>query len=222
MKKIKNIIFLGVIAFVSQANCADSAVKKSAMIYNPAGKRDPFRVLAMAPVGRKVSNIYPTEKYDLDQLNLRAILRMGGKSRALIEAPDGLTFIVNEGEIVGRERATLSRVLKTEIILTQQTFNYLGSPSLVEKIISLPPENPGLILESSSEKSVEKTGASRTKSSKSKVRKPARSESSRELQQDSTGLEGAPGGVAEDVKKVLDRPAQLEKDLDEIMGNKTQ
>ena len=212
MKQKEKIIIFAFLFSVAQIGFSESTDKKGATIYNPAGKRDPFKVLSVAPVGRKVSAIYPTEKYDLDQLNLRAILRMGGRSRALIEAPDGQTFIINEGEIVGRERATLSRVLKTEIILTQQSFNYLGSPSLVERIISLPPESSGLVFETSGDDPAGKTVGKRAPSSKMKGRR------NQNRSPDSEALDSVKPGLASDVKKILDRPAQLESELDEIMG----
>ena len=208
MKRMKRTICFVFLFSVAQYGLSQPTEKKGAIIYNPAGKRDPFKVLSITPTGRKVSAIYPTEKYDLDQLNLRAILRMGGKSRALIEAPDGQTFIVNEGEIVGRERATLSRVLKTEVIVTQQSFNYLGNPSLVERIISLPPENPGLVFEASTEKKQPERGLDLQN-----TRKKNKSRGS-----ESTEGEEKKTGAAADVKKILDRPAQLESELDEIMG----
>ena len=209
MKRPERIVCFFCFFYVAQFGVSQPTEKKGAIIYNPAGKRDPFKVLSITPAGRKVSAIYPTEKYDLDQLNLRAILRMGGKSRALIEAPDGQTFIVNEGEIVGRERATLSRVLKTEIILTQQTFNYLGNPSLVERIISLPPESPGLVFETSGDE----PKAKRNPNSNSKRNSGA----SQDRSPDSETLDGVKSGLATDVKKILDRPAQLESELDDIM-----
>ncbi|NBY20875.1 hypothetical protein EBQ74_11695 [bacterium] len=212
MKQKEKIIIFAFLFSVAQIGFSESTDKKGATIYNPAGKRDPFKVLSVAPVGRKVSAIYPTEKYDLDQLNLRAILRMGGRSRALIEAPDGQTFIINEGEIVGRERATLSRVLKTEIILTQQSFNYLGSPSLVERIISLPPESSGLVFETSGDEPAGKTVGKRAPSSKMKGRR------NQNRSPDSEALDSVKPPLASDVKKILDRPAQLESELDEIMG----
>jgi hypothetical protein len=56
----------------------------------------------------------------------------------MFEDPEGQTHIIVEGQTMGRERATVSRILNSEVILTEKTFNYLGAESLYEKVISLP------------------------------------------------------------------------------------
>ena len=56
----------------------------------------------------------------------------------MFEDPDGQVHIVMEGSIIGRERATVSRILNREVIVTEKTVNYLGVQSLYERIISLP------------------------------------------------------------------------------------
>jgi hypothetical protein len=192
--KKKLIIFLGIAAL----GFGDAQEKKMVNIYNPVGKRDPFKVLSSLPLGRKIAAIYPTEKYDLDQLALKAILRIGGKSRAMVQAPDGLTFVLYEGEMVGRERATLSRILKTEIIFSQQTANYLGNQSLVERVMSLPPE--------------EILAGSETESGKI--------EKNRDVSSSKGPINNLPTSSKKIIEKVLDRPNQLEKQLEEAMGSK--
>ena len=185
---------LGILVVVQGLALADSSDKKAPSVYNPVGKRDPFKVLNSTFAGRKVSSIYPTEKYDLDQLSLKAVFRISGKSRAMVEAPDGLTFVIFEGDLVGRERATLSRILKTEIIFTQKTFNYLGNPSLVERIMSLPPDEVSIQSDLASQRNTDSAKANNITKDKD---------------------EGLINGT---IQNVLDRPKQLEKQFDEIVG----
>jgi hypothetical protein len=192
--KRKLIIFLGTAAL----GFGDTQEKKVINIYNPVGKRDPFKVLSTLPQGRKIATIYPTEKYDLDQLALKAILRVGGKSRAMVQAPDGQTYVLYEGETVGRERATLSRILKTEVIFTQQTANYLGNTSLVERVISLPAEQVLSGYESESVKD----------------------EKNRSVSGSKDPIANLPKSSKAAIEKVLDRPNQLEKQLEEAVGSK--
>ncbi len=109
-------------------------------IYSPVGKRDPFRAPSLGAIASAAASVNPVEKYSLEQLQLRAILRSDGRARAMLEDPEGRTHIVTEGDIVGRERATLSKILNTEIIVTERTFNYLGQQNLYEKVLSLPDE----------------------------------------------------------------------------------
>jgi Tfp pilus assembly protein PilP len=110
-------------------------------IYSPAGKRDPFRPPAALP-SREVSvSVNPTERYSLEQFQLRAIIKGIGKNRAMFEDPDAKAYILFEGDSLGRERATLSRILDRGVIVTERTFNYLGEESLFEKVISLPSDS---------------------------------------------------------------------------------
>jgi len=111
---------------------------ENGVIYSPVGKRDPFKAPALGILGRELASLNPLEKYGLEQLQLRGILRGSGRPRVMFEDPEGKTHIVGEGETIGRERATVSRVLNTEVIITEKTFNYLGVESLYEKVISLP------------------------------------------------------------------------------------
>ncbi len=112
---------------------------KSTTIYSPIGKRDPFKPPVFDTLGRDTASLNPLEQYSIEQLNLRGILRDStGKARAMFEDPLGNTHILVEGEIIGRERGTLSKILNTEVIVTEKTFNYLGAENLYEKVISLP------------------------------------------------------------------------------------
>jgi Tfp pilus assembly protein PilP len=107
-----------------------------AVIYSPVGKRDPFKPAIAAD--RNPASASPLEKFSIDQLQLRAILRDTSQVKALFEDPTGMAHIISEGEIIGREHGKVSRILDSSVIVTERTFNYLGAESLYEKVISLP------------------------------------------------------------------------------------
>lgn len=113
--------------------------KTESGIYNPTGKRDPFRSPSTQK-NRSPAAVSELERYSVDQYQLRAVLKGLGPARVLFEDPQGKTHILKEGDSIGRSRATVSRILKTEVILTERTFNYLGAESLTEKVLSLPDE----------------------------------------------------------------------------------
>lgn len=123
------ILFLG-----EMGSMADS----KSNIYSPTGKRDPFRVGDQMGFNRSPQSIEPLQKYSVEQFQLKAILKSGNRSQAMFEDPEGKTFILSEGEFIGREKGTISRVLSNEVIVTQRTFNFLGVESLYEKVMSLP------------------------------------------------------------------------------------
>lgn len=109
-------------------------------IYSPIGKRDPFKAPQAKAIARDLAAVNPLERFTLEQFHLKAILKGLGKNKAMFEDPEGKTHILVEGTVIGRERASVSRILNTEVILTLRTFNYLGQESISERIISLPSE----------------------------------------------------------------------------------
>ncbi len=114
--------------------------KDKLQIYSPIGKRDPFKPPATTTTGKEILSLNPLERFAVEQFQLRAILKGMGKNRAMIEDPEGRSYIIAEGDRIGKERATVSKILTNEIIVTEKTFNYLGNLSLYEKILSLPPD----------------------------------------------------------------------------------
>ncbi len=108
-------------------------------IYSPIGKRDPFKQPNQNALGRGPASLNPLDQFSIEQLSLRGILRdSSGQARAMFEDPDGKTYILHEGDTIGRERGSLSKILNSEVIVTEKTFNYLGAENLYEKVISLP------------------------------------------------------------------------------------
>jgi len=133
---MNKIIFIALWGFSALGENATQGV-----IYSPYGKRDPFKVPILRSTSKEDNDISPLEKYNLAQFQLRAILKGIGKSRALFEDPEGKTHILTEGDVLGREKARISRIVNQEVIVTEKTFDYLGRQSLLEKVLSLPKDS---------------------------------------------------------------------------------
>jgi len=131
---MKNIFSILALASLS-VSLAIGDVQPRPNIYSPAGKRDPFRAPAASTSRDIDSALSPTERFSLEQYQLRAIIKGIGKNRAMFEDPEGKSFILFEGDVIGREKATVSRVLDKGVIVTERTFNYLGEESLLEKVL---------------------------------------------------------------------------------------
>ncbi len=130
------------------AGCVSSAVsfaettitiekKKNDAFYSPFGKRDPFRIPTVGGLGEDAS-VGPLQRFHVDQFKLRAIIRGMGDPKAMFQDPRGRSHIVSQGDLIGIEKATVSRIIKSEVILTERTYNYLGKESLLERVIALP------------------------------------------------------------------------------------
>jgi len=137
---MKNVyLHFALLGLASATSLAGEVPQESrGVAYSPVGKRDPFRPPA-AEQGRDPSSVNPLEKHGVDKFQLKAILKGMGRPRAMFEDPDGRSFILSEGDTFGRERGTISRILNTEVIVTERTFNYLGAENLYERVLSLPP-----------------------------------------------------------------------------------
>jgi len=120
--------------------------------YSPIGKRDPFSKKANSQRGlaSKESGLF---RFRVDQFELKAIRKGPDLNQMLILDPEGGTYIITEGEQIGKTKAIVSRILDREVILSEQTVNYLGKPSISERILSLPDKSP---LEKMSDLSEEK------------------------------------------------------------------
>lgn len=131
------IICLSLMPLLTRAETG-SPKDKSGGVYAPEGKRDPFQMPRVSTEERDVASINSAEKFSIDQFQLRAILRGEGRARAMFEDPEGNIHIIGEGEFIGRERGTLSRILDRELIITIMATNYLGVESIYEKHVALP------------------------------------------------------------------------------------
>jgi Tfp pilus assembly protein PilP len=112
---------------------------KEDSLYSSFGKRDPFRVPNRGGLsGVHEATVDPLRKFRLEGYRLRAIVRIAGKPQAMFEDPDGKSHVVSEGDRIGMEGAHISRIVNSEVIVTERSANYLGKETLLEKVISLP------------------------------------------------------------------------------------
>jgi|688.fasta_scaffold88357_2 Tfp pilus assembly protein PilP len=131
------IISISSALFVATSLLAEPKVEMS--IYSPNGKRDPFQGPSSA--ARDISSVgSPLEKYTLDQFELKAILKGPRSNQILVQDPTGASHILTEGATLGRGNATISRILDTEVIFTERRYNYLGTESIAEKVLSISKE----------------------------------------------------------------------------------
>jgi Tfp pilus assembly protein PilP len=114
--------------------------KKNDAFYSPFGKRDPFLIPTVGGLGEDAS-VGPLQRFHVDQFKLRAIIRGIGEAKAMFQDPKGRSHIVSQGDLIGIEKATVSRIIKSEVILTERTYNYLGKESLLERVIALPQDS---------------------------------------------------------------------------------
>jgi large subunit ribosomal protein L9 len=72
-------------------------------------------------------------RYQVEQFELKAVLKNAESSQILISDPKGNTYILKEGDELGRAHATISRILDKEVILTEK-IESLGFEADVVKV----------------------------------------------------------------------------------------
>ena len=97
-------------------------------IYNPIGKRDPFRspdldLARAAAVSNSTCN-EPLCKFDLDQLTLVAVVSGDSNPVAMVQDPQGRGYILHRNTRIGRQGGKVTQILRDSVTVTE----YFTSP----------------------------------------------------------------------------------------------
>lgn len=109
--------------------------------YDPRGKRDPFRsfrfVVDEDSADQEMSG--PLGDFELGQLELAAVIWDAGNPRALIMDPGGRSFIVREGDPVGKNSGQVIHIGDSLVLVKETYENFAGEQTTkdVELRISL-------------------------------------------------------------------------------------
>ncbi|MBU2520968.1 MAG: pilus assembly protein PilP [Proteobacteria bacterium] len=115
--------------------------------YKVEGKIDPFASIfrdvasefADQGDGKKESLIplTPIEKVDLSQLKLVGIISAPSGNKALVEDASGKGFVIKKGTRIGINSGRVVEILKTLVVVEEETENILGKTSLVKRELKL-------------------------------------------------------------------------------------
>lgn len=105
--------------------------------YNPLGKRDPFRspdelrrIAANQAFGQCSE---PLCQWDLDQLELRAVVTGDANPFAMLEDPKGRGHIVRRNTRVGRQGGKVTQILRDSLTVTEYWVQPDGKQAPVPK-----------------------------------------------------------------------------------------
>jgi len=115
--------------------------KAAPYVYDPSGKRDPFRpfIAMQAPImpsDQKVP-LTPLQKYDLSQLKLVAILMEKDQGKAMLEDSEGKGYIVTQGTYVGNRFGKVTKIEKDQVVVEERYKDYLGAVRSKETVLQL-------------------------------------------------------------------------------------
>ncbi len=107
----------------------DENAEASRPIYDPTGKRDPFKPINLAPQEDKRRELTPLENYTLDKLSYSAFIKTDANPKAILENSDGRGFTVTIGTKVGPNGGTITDIFPDRIIVVESSTDLTGKSS---------------------------------------------------------------------------------------------
>jgi Tfp pilus assembly protein PilP len=97
-------------------------------VYEPMGKRDPFRNFKWDRPDRLEDNVAlgPLEQFDLAQLALVAVVWQTGNAKALIQDPSGSSHVVSEGSRIGKNEGYVVNIDDNMVRVKETYVDFLG------------------------------------------------------------------------------------------------
>ena len=94
----------------------------TAYVYNPVGKRDPFRSPDAEPAAQALANATCNEplcSFDVDQLTLVAVVSGDANPLAMVQDPAGRGYFVRRNTRVGRQGGKVTQILRDAVVITE-------------------------------------------------------------------------------------------------------
>jgi type IV pilus assembly protein PilP len=92
-------------------------------VYNPVGKRDPFRSPDAEPATQaalaSATCTEPLCRFDIDQLTLVAVVSGDANPLAMVQDPAGRGYFVRRNTRVGRQGGKVTQILSDAVVITE-------------------------------------------------------------------------------------------------------
>ncbi len=131
-------------AAADAAASAAPAAPPYVYVYNPMGKRDPFRSPEVERPGTGNGAEGPcTEplcQWDLDQLHLVAVVTGDANPFAMVEDPQGRGFVIRRNTKIGKQGGKVTQILRDSVIVTEYWTAPDGKLNPNQANLTLPPD----------------------------------------------------------------------------------
>ena len=103
------------------------------VVYDPAGKRDPFRSFILDRLKEMDSAAKgPLEQFDLSQLSVNGIVWLTERRRALILDPSGQGYIIQEGDPIGKNDGRVIAIDDNVVVVREAYVDFHGDTTTKE------------------------------------------------------------------------------------------
>src|SRR6187551_2770002 len=111
-------------AAVAKPPAAESAAPAApTYVYNPIGKRDPFRSPEAEPAAQaaltSTACTEPLCRFDVDQLTLVAVVSGDANPLAMVQDPAGRGYFVRRNTRVGRQGGKVTQIMSDAVVVTE-------------------------------------------------------------------------------------------------------
>ena len=95
-------------------------------VYDPAGRRDPFRPPRVNQQTLAGEARTPLQRYDLGQLKLVAVIYDSQAPRAVVEDDAGLGYIVRVGTPIGANGGSVKSIEQRKVRVEEESIDFYG------------------------------------------------------------------------------------------------
>jgi type IV pilus assembly protein PilP len=116
-------------------------VPGSGFRYDPTGRRDPFKsLLQLEKKQRDVATLPPIQQFDLETVKVVGIIVDPGRTpQAMIKAPNGQTFVIRPGTIVGKNEGEVVEITMKGIRVVEKYLDFMNRETRKETFLKSQP-----------------------------------------------------------------------------------
>jgi type IV pilus assembly protein PilP len=107
-------------------------------VYNPVGKRDPFRSIVASRETEEIRAPTPLQRFELEQYTLSGIIWGNERPKAMVEDPGSIGHVVELGTYIGRKWGKVTEIAEDHIIVTEEYLSMDGSLVVKPRVMALP------------------------------------------------------------------------------------
>ncbi len=116
----------------------EKTAEKKEYVYDPTGKRDPFRSAILGESLRGKETLPPLQRREISELKLIGIIWDRAGYNAMLETPDGKGYTVKIGTIVGPKKGIVRKITKRTVVIEEKYMDIIGEMKMREIIMELP------------------------------------------------------------------------------------
>jgi len=112
-------------------------------VYDPTGKRDPFRPPRSNQTNLAGEARTPLQRYDIGQLRLVAVIYEASAPRAVVEDDAGLGYIVRVGTPIGANGGSVKAIERGKLRVEEESIDFYGDRQASEVVMELATDERG-------------------------------------------------------------------------------